>query len=633
MRNATDSMRRRVLVVDDMETVHDSFRKILEPRTPTSSFAAAKSALLGGSAEPASGTLNHQRFEVDFALQGQVAVEKAAAAFSCGAPYLVAFVDMRMPPGWDGVTTIKHLWEVDPNLQVVVCTAFSDTPLESLADELGHAHQMLILKKPFDAVEVLQMAAALTAKCIAHSAARLQMDELEHLVQERTGEIEHALLHDKLTGLPNRAMLLTRLESCLQRQQRHPDNRFAVLFLDFDRFKMVNDSLGHEIGDLLLIEIAQRLQISLRGADFLCHQCLPSRLGGDEFIILLEDLRGEHDAARVAQRLIDTLSEPYLLENQKLVVTVSIGVTTSDRKYDRASDMVRDADTAMYRAKAAGRARYVIFDRTMHAEVTERLFLETELRKAVRQEELILHYQPIVSLEEGDLVGFEALVRWNLPSRGMIPAPTIISIAEETGLIQPLTLSLLRKACDQLHAWQMRCSPGKKLMMSVNFSRRLVLDPDIVNKMAQIIQEAGVDPGSIILEITESVLLAEKDAAPELFSRFKELGVWLHLDDFGTGYSSLSCLYSLPLNGLKIDRSFLIRACANTKQLAVLEAIVNIARALQLSVTVEGIETTEQLGILRSLGIQLGQGYLFGAPCDAEHASAAVTDAPTLCHS
>lgn len=622
----------RVLVIDDTESIHDSFRKILTPRSQSDAFAAAKAALWGASRPESPPLSSTPHFELASALQGREGVDKAAAARASGTPFAVAFVDMRMPPGWDGLTTIKHLWQVDPDVQIVICTAYSDQPLETLSAELGHAHQLLILKKPFDSVEVWQLTVALTAKHAAQRAARLRMDEMEKLVEQRTLEIQHAMLHDKLTGLPNRAMLTNRLEACIQRHKRHPEQRFAVLFLDFDRFKLVNDSLGHEVGDRLLVEIAQRLQTCLRGSDALCHNVLPSRLGGDEFIVLLEDLAGEHDAARVARRLLDALAEPYQLENQRLVVTLSIGITTSDRLYEKASDMLRDADTAMYRAKAAGRARYVVFDHTMHAEVSERLFLETELRRAVRADELTLHYQPIYNLATGTLAGFESLVRWSLPQRGMIPAATRISIAEETGLVQPLTLNLFRRACAQLHEWQTRYSHPSPLMVSVNLSRQLVLEPGIIADLTRIIRECNVSPDSIIMEITETALITEKSPAPDVFTQLRELGVWLHLDDFGTGYSSLSCLYTLPLSGIKIDRSFLLRACANPRQLAVLEAIANIAKALQLTVTVEGIETTEQLHAMRSLGVSMGQGFLFGAPCDTVQATALFDDAPTLCH-
>ncbi len=622
--------RRRVLVIDDNESIHADFRKILAPTEQVSGFAAAKAAFLGG-ADAAAAPSKQTRFDFDTASQGQEGVQKAQAACEAGEPYLMAFVDMRMPPGWDGATTIRHLWRVDPQIQVVICTAFSDCSLEALADELGHSDQLLILKKPFDNAEVYQLAAALCEKRIAAHAALMKREELEHLVQERTAEIEHAMLHDKLTGLPNRALLLTRLDACLERRKRRADAKFAVLFLDFDRFKLINDSLGHEMGDLLLIEIATRLRERLRTTDSVCHTCTPSRLGGDEFIVLLEDLKEERDAARVAERLLSVLAEPYELEGQKLHVTASIGIATSDRDYSQAGDMLRDADTAMYRAKAAGRARYVMFDTTMHREVMARLSLETELRRAVLEDELTEHYQPIVRLSDGKLAGFEVLVRWTHPQRGPVPAAELIAVAEETGLIRPLSINQLRRACLQLKDWQARYPEARDLTMSVNLSRRLLIDPDLVTKIGATVRETGIDPRSLALEITESAMLKEDEDTLRVFDDIKQMGIWLHLDDFGTGYSSLACLYKLPLSALKIDRAFLCEACARREHTVVLEAITRIARAFKLQIIAEGIEEPEQLELLRGLGIEHGQGYLFGRPTDAASAETFLQGRPVLC--
>lgn len=627
-----ESIRRRVLVVDDLESIHESFRKILMPPATSSSFAAAKNALLGGSTSPDAAKSPRERFELDFAFQGEQGVQLAAKARETDAPFLVAFVDMRMPPGWDGATTVKKLWEVDPDIQVVVCTAFSDQPLASVAEDLGQADKLLIITKPFDPIEVVQAATALCEKRISHQAAMIKTEELERLVGQRTAEIEQAMLHDKLTGLPNRTMLMSRLENCIERHKRRPEDRFAVLFLDFDRFKLVNDSLGHECGDLLLSQIADRLRHSLRGPDLVSHNGMPSRLGGDEFIIVLEDLKGEQDAARVAKRLLEILAEPYELQGQKFVVTASVGIATCDRGYTVAGDMIRDADTAMYRAKAAGRARYIMFDETMHAEVTERLALETALRHAVQHDELNLHYQPIASLDDGALTGFESLVRWTLPGSSRVPPGKIIAVAEETGLIKPMTLNLLRRACRQLREWQTQYPTARSLSMSVNFSRRLVLDPDIVSEVRRVIEDAQLRPDSVVLEVTESALMTDKEAALRVFQGLRDLGIWLHLDDFGTGYSSLLCLYELPLCGVKIDRVFLVEAGLRAEQRAVLKAIVDLAKALSLKIIVEGLETTEQLKLVRDLGIQSGQGYLIGAPCVAEQAGAVFQDQPTLCY-
>ncbi len=617
MNTADAPVPRRILVIDDNEAIHEDFRKILAPPARSPALSAAKAALFGTAANnpPAEA---RPEFELDTALQGQAGVEKARAALERGEPYQVAFVDMRMPPGWDGLTTIKHLWRADAAVQTVICTAHSDYSLEQITDELGVSDRLLMLKKPFDPVEILQLATALSEKWRAQRAAALKLDELERMVQARTAEIEHAMLHDRLTGLPNRTLIVTHLETCIQRRRRNPNYKFAVLFLDFDRFKLINDSLGHETGDLLLIEISDRLRNSLRATDQICHQSTPSRLGGDEFVVLLDDLREEHDAARVAERLLDVLIEPHEIEGQKLHATASIGIATSDRNYERAGDMLRDADTAMYRAKAGGRNRYVMFDRHMHEQVMARLSLETELRKAVREDGLGLHYQPIVRLSDGSLSGFEALVRWSHPTQGPVPAAELIAVAEDTGLIQPLSISLLRIACRQLRAWHARVGGAEQLLMSVNLSRKQLIDPDLVGKIARTLRDADLPPGSLILEITESTVIDDKDAALAVFEQLKELGVWLHLDDFGTGYSSLSCLYQLPLSGLKIDRAFIQDICRRGAHAVVLRSIVQIARAFNLQVIAEGVETTEQFALLRELDIDYAQGYLFGKPAAAE---------------
>lgn len=615
---------RRVLVIDDQETIHRDFCTILEPVGASADFAAMKAAIFGssGAAAPRAAA----GFRVDCAQQGKPGVEMAAAASQAGDPYRVAFVDMRMPPGWDGATTIRHLWQADPRIQVVICTAYSDTPLQDVAAELGGRDKLLVLKKPFDNIEVLQLATALAEKWDSERAAAMKLEELERIVRERTAEIEHALLHDKLTGLPNRTLLTMRLDACLQRRQRRPEQGFAVLFIDFDRFKLINDSLGHEVGDLLLIEIGTRLRDSLRPTDVAAASILASRMGGDEFIVLLEDLHDPHDAARVAERLLALLSEPYDIRGQKLIMTASIGIATSDRPYERGADMIRDADTAMYRAKAAGRSRCVMFDARMHEEAMARLSLETELRKAVRNDALELHYQPIVRLASGEVSGFEALVRWSHPQQGPVDAAQLIAVADDTGMIQPLSIQLLRKACRQLRQWQERFPAAAAVTMSVNLSRRQLLDPDLVSKIESIIQQEGVDPRNMIVEITETAVLEDRGAASEVFRRLKQIGVWLHLDDFGTGYSSLSCLYSMPISGLKIDQTFVQHAFCRREHAEVLRAIVGIARAFNLTLIAEGIETTEQFDLLRGLGIQHGQGFLFGKPAPGPNVESFLSD-------
>jgi len=632
-------------VIDDNESIQADFRKVLLPDERVSALAAAKAALFGSTprtpvsgrdgapaAEASRTAAVPRRFEVDCCSDGQRGVQQAKEACESGAPYLVAFVDMRMPGGWDGLTTIRHLWRADPRIEVVICTAYSDHSHEQIMEDLGPSDRLLLLKKPFDNIEVVQLAVTLSEKWLAARAAGLKREELEHLVQERTTEIEHAMLHDRLTGLPNRTLMQARLENCIQRRQRHPNERFAILFLDFDQFKLINDSFGHEVGDVLLIEMANRLRDALRGSDAVCRGGLASRMGGDEFVVLIEDLREERDAARVVERLLAALAGPYTVEGQALCISASVGIATSDRNYERAADMIRDADTAMYRAKAAGRNRYVMFDRQMHREVMTRLCLEAALRRDVQDRPLALHYQPVVRVADGRISGFEALLRWTHPEHGLVPATEVINIAEDTGLIHPLSLNVLRAACEQLRAWQDRpTDPSgqgvtqrslQPLMVSVNLSRRLFIDPELVENIRKVIQDAGIPPNTLILEITESAAMDNRARAAAMLEELKDLGIWLHLDDFGTGYSSLSCLFELPLSGLKIDRAFTERVAQRSEYAVVLEAIVRIARAFHLQVVAEGIETTEEFQLVRDLGIDFAQGYLLGRPLPAEEAFA-----------
>lgn len=628
--------KQRILIVDDNAAIHQDFQKALAEVLPPSSLAAAKAALFGPPAGGSRPEPARVSFEIDSAAQGEAGLQKVQAAQAEGRPYAVAFIDMRMPPGWDGLKTTKMIWQSDAAIQVVLCTAYSDYSLEQINDELGASDRLLLLKKPFDNVEVRQLASALSEKWNLQREAALKLEELERMVQERTAEIEHALLHDKLTGLPNRTLLTERLTAAIERRKRRPDFRFALLFLDLDRFKIINDSLGHETGDLLLIETAQRLTSSLRASDMTAHSSTPARLGGDEFIVLLEDLREEADAARVGDRLLQILSDPYVLNGQKIHITTSIGIATSERGYDRAGDMIRDADTAMYRAKASGRARYALFDRQMHEEAMNRLMMENALRKAVQDSEFTLHYQPIIHLATGGLAGFEALIRWTHPIRGPIQAAELISVAEDTGLILPIGLWVLGEACRQLKTWQQKFPEMHHLVMSVNLSRKQLIDADLVDEIDKTIKDAGIDPRRLVLEITESTVLDDPEHAVQIFQRLQQMGIWLHLDDFGTGHSSLSCLYQFPLSGLKIDRAFLRHITQREEHVGVLQAIVTMAKAFKLQVVAEGVETAEQVNLLRGFECDHAQGYFFDQPRDVIGAEAFIrrqlTSGPVLAH-
>jgi diguanylate cyclase len=611
---------RRILVIDDNDAIHKDFRKTLErPEAPSAKLASAKAALFGESASAPAPSQQMPDFEIKSAMQGQEGLTKLEEAVREGKPFQVAFVDMRMPPGWDGVQTIQRLWQVDPNVQVVICTAYSDYSWEEISKTLGLTDRLLILKKPFDPAEIIQIATSLSEKWSLAGKAQLKMDQLEHMVAERTAELVHTALHDKLTGLPNRALLRDRIAHAIERRKRNPNYNFAVFFLDFDRFKLVNDSLGHEVGDELLVAISERLAKTMRGTDSVsaAEGSIAGRLGGDEFVILADDIRNPEDAGRIADRILETLCDSYTLKEHRVTSTVSIGITTSAIDYKSGDDMLRDADTAMYHAKAAGKARYVLFDRKMHEQVTARLEMENELRHAVERKELVLNYQPVVSLADGAVLGFEALVRWNHPTRGLVAPNVFIPCCEETGLIVPIGDWVLGEAFRQLKFLQDSDPSYANLVMSVNLSGKQLCRAELVPRIRQLLAETGVKPQCLILEITETVMIHNADSSIPALDALKVMGVRLHMDDFGTGYASLSCLHRFPLTGLKIDQNFVKSAGENRDYAAIVHAIVTLAKNLGMSLVAEGIETADQLALLLAMDCDEGQGYHFSKPLEA----------------
>ncbi|MHC4128046.1 MAG: putative bifunctional diguanylate cyclase/phosphodiesterase [Planctomycetota bacterium] len=420
-----------------------------------------------------------------------------------------------------------------------------------------------------------------------------------------------------------RSLLTDRLAQAITRAKRLPNYKFAVLFLDFDRFKIINDSLGHEVGDQLLIAISERLRANLRGLDTparIGDAHLPARLGGDEFVVLLDGIVDGRDALIVAERLQEALSKPYILEGHEVISTASIGIVFSDGNYERPDDILRDADTAMYQAKSSGKARHVVFDEHMHSEVIQRLNLEKELRRAADQDEFTLNYQPIVSLATAQVRGFEALIRWNHPERGVISPAQFIGLAEELGLILPIGDWVLREACLQLRRWQQERQGLSPLSMTVNLSKKQLTHPDLVASVDALIKEVGVKPSSIVLEITESTIMDNFDAITPVLSELHEVGVLLAMDDFGTGHSSLGFLNLVPMDILKIDRSFINRTGNARQHSAIIQSILQLAHAMEMEVVAEGVETEEQLILLQDLECNYCQGFLFSKPLAPEQA-------------
>jgi diguanylate cyclase (GGDEF)-like protein/PAS domain S-box-containing protein len=418
-------------------------------------------------------------------------------------------------------------------------------------------------------------------------------------------QIQHQALHDRLTGLPNRTLFLELLEHSVQRARRSPDYRFAVLFLDLDNFKIVNDSLGHHEGDKLLVNIAQRLRESIRASDML------ARFGGDEFVILLDDLDDYAEVDTLAQRIQQVLGPPFTINDHPITVSISIGVALGSDPLSQPADLLRDADTAMYRAKALGPGHYVIFDPTMHLSAVERLHTENELRRAIEHDELRVYYQPIVTLATGQITGFEALVRWQHPRRGLLLPGDFIPVAEETGLIVPLGWWVLRIACQQMAAWQQRYPRLQPLSVAVNLAGQSFLRSDVTEQIAAVLDETGLDPISLKLEITESMLMNHTPDTIMRLQQLRDMGIQLSLDDFGTGYSSLRYLHRFPIHILKIDRSFVSRLHIDEESTAITQMIVTLGRTLGKAIVAEGIETDLHLRYVQNLGCHYAQGFFF----------------------
>ncbi len=443
--------------------------------------------------------------------------------------------------------------------------------------------------------------------------------------QRMLAQLAHAAHIDTLTGLANRALLHARLQAAIERTAFDPTYAFAVMFIDFDRFKMINDSLGHDIGDLMLSEIASRLQEHLRVTDCVSHDASGStvaRLGGDEFVIVLGNVASAEVAAGVADRLLVVLEQPYFLKSHTVRSSASIGIVHSSAVYTQADDMLRDADIAMYEAKRRGKACHAMFTTSMRDVIRHRLDIENSLRDAIARHELYVVYQPIISLEDRSIESVEALVRWRHPVHGMIAPSEFIPVAEETRLILPLADQVLRESCRQFMVWQREAPAFAPSYISVNLSRVQLADPDLVSRTMGILRETGIAPRQVQLEVTESQLMQHRDMAGELLAAFKAEGIRLAMDDFGTGYSSLSCLQEYPFDVLKVDRALTDNVSRGRGYSALLHAVISLAENLGLHVVAEGIETIEQLALLQALGCPAGQGYFLAQPMEPSQLAA-----------
>ena len=435
-------------------------------------------------------------------------------------------------------------------------------------------------------------------------------------------QLTYQALHDPLTRLPNRTLFLDRLEQALSQTRRRQDVTVAVLFMDLDDFKNVNDSLGHDVGDELLKAVGARLKSRLRPGD------TAARLGGDEFAVLLEDVRSARDASSVAQGIIEDLKAPFVVMGYEFFFTTSIGISLSTSRRDRAEEMLRDADLAMYRAKEKGKATYQVFDSTMYRKVLDRLSLERDLRRADRRDEFVVHYQPKIRLQTGRIFGVEALVRWDRPGRGLVLPEEFVPVAEENGLIIPIGRKTLKEACRRASEWRGRYPDDLFTVVSVNLSASQLQHSGLLEETVATLRSTGLDPRNLNLEITESVMMSDAPANIATLEKLKGLGIELAIDDFGKGYSSLSYLKRFPVSYLKIDRSFVEELREGSEDRAVVSGIIALAHTLGMQVIAEGVESAEQLRILRELGCDMAQGYYFSEPLDHEGMSALLASDP-----
>ncbi len=549
----------------------------------------------------------------------------------------IVLLDLNLPDS-EGIDSYVKIGVLAQNIPIIVLTGIDDEALAVKAVQMG-AQDYLIKGQINTSYLVRSIRYAIHRK-LAEEMLRRAHNDLEIRVVERTEELSKAnellekeiaerkwteeqlmrsAFYDTLTGLPNRALLMDRLGILIRHAERQNDYLFAVLFLDLDRFKVINDSLGHIFGDQLLIAIARRLEACLRPGDTV------ARFGGDEFVILLDGITDVSDAALISERIQNEIKLPFDLEGQREVfTTASIGIALNNIGYDRPEDILRDADTAMYRAKALGKARHEVFDPSMHSCAVGLLHMEAELRRAVESNEFVLHYQPMLSLDSGRITGVEALLRWHHPKRGIIYPKEFIPVAEETGLIVPIGEWVLRTACMQQKAWRDAGLPS--LNVAVNLSARQFGHQSLTELLKEVLKETGVSAQDLTLEITESIAMKDIDFSIKTLKELRSMGIKISIDDFGTGYSSLAYLQSFPISTLKIEQSFVKDILSHSdKALRIVAAIIAMATSMKLKVVAEGVETEEQLEFLHSQGCVEIQGHLFSQSVTAEEITKLVT--------
>ena len=604
MPNEPDLLMHRILVIDDNPAIHQDYRKILV--ADGKALMSEAEAGLFGEQQPDTA---RPRFDMDSAMQGRDGVELARAALAEGRPYSVAFVDMRMPPGWDGLETVEQLWKIDPDVQVVICSAYTDYDWLELLARLEHSDKLIVVKKPFEPIEILQCASALSQKWQNARALKRHVESLELVVTDRTSGLEaanrqlrHLASHDALTGLPNRMLLDDRIAQAIAHSQRH-SHEFAVLVIDLDRFKLINDSLGHRAGDELLREVAQRLKSAVRAVD------TTARVGGDEFVVLLDGPLTRAEAVEIGTRAIKVMEPSLRLLGIDVHISASIGVAFYPRDGASVDTLLARADAAMYSAKERGRNNLQCYAEGMSTMTQDRVKFESELHEALRNRQFELHYQPKVDALTGRVNSAEALIRWRHPQRGLVPPNEFISIADECGLLDAIGEWVLFEACRQAKAWQ--CEGLPSLRVAINLAPSQFRLANLVDQIRRALEASGLNPQLLEVELTETAVMSDAEESIQILEAISRMGVLVSVDDFGTGYSSMSYLRRFPIDKLKIDRCFVDQMTRRPEDASIVQAIISLAHSLHLKVIAEGVETPEQLALLAELGCDQYQGFHF----------------------
>jgi diguanylate cyclase (GGDEF)-like protein len=634
----------RLLIVDDLPAIHGEYRRCLVPEAAPDELERLAAELLGGGIgelkAKGGGPRANIHYRIDSAHQGQEGAQLVAQACAQGRPYALAFVDMRMPPGWDGLATIEQLWATDPHLQVVLCTAYSDHTWSEIDGRLGGSDRLLILKKPFDPIEVRQLARALCAKWQMLRELRASQEQLQSTNRRLEAEIDqrtraeeellHERLHDAHTGLPNRVHMRLKVEQALRAHLRQAAPACALLFLDLDDFKRINSALGEATADALLKETALRLSAATQSLSGPGSQLVLSiaRWGADDFAVLVEGPRAEPEALELATQLAEQLGRPWQSGEARVWPSISAGVVTSGPQHSFATDLLRDAHIALEQAKLEGRGKLVRFDAAMASRAARRMELENDLRYALEGGQLFIQYQPIIDLPSGSTTGLEALLRWRHPRHGLISPAEFVPLAEESALIETLGSWVIDEVCAQIVRWRQAGCQRENHFVSVNLSARQLTSERVVEEALAAVSRHGLVPADLRLELTETLLMENIGLGRAVLERLRAEHFDIYVDDFGTGFSSLAYLGNLPIAAIKLDRSFVHDLCDSPANQATVEAVLALAKGRGLRVIAEGIENPEQHARLLEMGCRHGQGFLYSRPLDADQVPAWLASRP-----